>query len=230
MLGKLFGAEADAQFAREVFDHLVWQDTDGAWHEEMYEPWLDGYMTTRRRLMSYTSTVEGALEIREEVFRRTGVAMQAHPTDPAAVAAEAYALNGAARWRPSAAMLNELAQSRWEVLDECTYPLLTVLTPEWPDARAGHIYIVRSELMADPLVLYVGQTTRGVAHRLRQHIKQESAIGQRLRRAIENREPITVEVISIKAAGYNGLNTAEEHYIKTYKPGYNIALTKDETP
>jgi len=227
MFGRQNGIAADAQFARDVFDCLVWQDERGAWREELYESYLDGYMTTRRALMSYTSTVEGALEIRETVFRRTGVTLQSHITNVSALVAEAYALNGAARWRPSAAMLNEIAQSRWEVLDSAIYPLATVLGPTWPDIRAGHIYIVSLEWANEPLTLYVGQTVRGVAKRLRSHISGKSPIGQRIARAGIHSESITVEIISIKAHGYNSLNTAEEHYITERKPTLNQMLTRD---
>ncbi len=228
MIGRQDSTTADAQFARDVFDCLVWQDERGAWREELYEPYCDGYMTTRRALMGYTSTVEGALEIREMVFQRTGVSLQAHITNLPALVAEAYALNGAARWRPSEAMLNEIAQSRWNVLDSAIYPLTTVLGPRWPDVRAGHIYIVRSEWAAEPLTLYVGQTVRGVAKRLRSHISSKSPIGQRIARASSAPfEPITVEIISIKAHGYNSLNTAEEHYITERKPTLNQMLTRD---
>lgn len=213
--------EHDARFAEDVFSSDTWRADDGLWMERIYNAIPDGYTSSTRYLPAYTTTVDGAMEIKEEIFSRLGIEMRAHISNPAAMAAEARVLNGRAQYRPSAALLNEIKQSQWDVIGQERIALTDLLSPAYNDEPAGHIYQVGTDEWSEYSVLYVGQTVRGVAQRIRQHISARTPIGVRIRTGLAIKETLFVDVISIQAHGYNSLNAAERQYIETFNPAFN---------
>lgn len=216
----------DLRIATEVLDCDVWQDDAGNWCERVYGPLSDGYCSSVYRLRAYSASIEDALNLREEIFSRTKHPLKASITNPRAICDEALALNGAARYRPSKELLEQIEQSRWEEAGRWRIPLCDVVHGPYGKKRAAHIYIIIAiDSFLGEGVLYVGQTSGGVRKRLRQHISQKSAIGKRIEAGLLNRDELFVEVVSIRCFGYNSLNAAEQYFIEKEAPTYNVALT-----
>lgn len=220
--------ELDYQVAVDVLDNDVWLVAD-EWHERIYEPVTDGYMSSERRLLPYSSYHEATFELREEIFRRSGIRLQVSPMRPVEMCHEALALNGAARYRPSKELLTLFEQSRWKERGRWRVPLNSVVRGPYGVKKAAHIYIViGSDSFIGEGVLYVGQTTVGVKKRLRQHISQKSPIGQRIVDGLFHypQDDLILEVVEIECHGYNSLNAAENYFIEEYAPTYNVMGVK----
>lgn len=213
-------ADLDRQVALDVLDNDIWE-VDGEWRERVYEPFADGYMSSERRLLPYSGLTEATFELREEIFRRTGIQLVTPPMEPVKMCHEALGLNGAARWRPSKALIERLEQSHWEEDGRWTVPLRDVVSGPYGRIEAAHIYVLHHSCAFYPM--YIGQTKNGVKRRIRQHLSAKTIIGRALASDRPRFTEWTLEVIAIRSHGYNSLNAAETYFIQEYKPIYNIA-------
>lgn len=214
--------ELDRRVSIEALGCDVWQDEAAGWCERVYSPLSDGYLSSERPLPAYSSWVEHAITLREEIYGRTGLILRCRITDPVAVCLEALALNGAARWRPSPALLNRLAESRWDEIGRWKLALREVVSGPYGRIAAAHVYILYHAGAFNPM--YVGQTTTGVKKRLGQHISsRKNVIGRSLAASAPRFEDWEIEVIAIRSHGYNSLNAAESYFIETLDPIYNVA-------
>ncbi len=214
--------DLDRRVSIEVLGCDVWQDDKGIWRERIFSPLSDGYLSSERLLPAYSSWVEDASGLREEVHERTGLVLRCPLTDPVAVCLEALALNGAARWRPSPALISRLAESRWDEIGRWKLALRDVVSGPYGRIAAAHVYILYHAGAFNPM--YVGQTTTGVKKRLGRHISsKKNVIGRSLAVSAPQFEDWEIEVIAIRSHGYNSLNAAESYFIETLDPIYNVA-------
>lgn len=208
--------EYDQMIAREVLNNEVWQDASGAWQECEYWPLPDGYGSSVRPLRCYSSDPEAAQDLRETIARRTQRVLSAHYTTPQGVCEEALTLNGAARYRPSSALIALIEASRWDVLEQWEGTIADSLAYVPFRERQPAIYIIRHYDEA----LYVGQTGQGVYKRLKQHMNAKTIVGGYLR-GMQGMDGPELTVFTLCTYGHNSLNAAEQHHIETYRPRYN---------
>jgi hypothetical protein len=213
--------ELDRRVSTEVLGCDVWQDEKGDWKERIFNPLSDGYLSSERLLPAYSSWVEHTSNLREEVHDRTGLTLRCPLTDPVAVCLEALALNGAARYRPSPALISRLAESRWDEIGRWKRALRDVISGPYGRVEGAHVYVLHHAVVFQPM--YVGQTTTGVKKRMYGHMSAQSIIGRAITAAMPRFEDWEIEVIAIRSYGYNSLNAAESYFIETLDPKYNIA-------
>lgn len=206
----------DIRIARDVLDNDVWQDETGAWQEREYWPLPDGYGSSTRPLYCYSSEPLAAQDLRETIFRRTARTLRTHYTNPRGICEEALALNGAARYRPSQALIALIEASRWDVVAQWEGTIAEALVYTPFRERQPAIYIIRHY----DEVLYVGQTGQGVYKRLKQHLNAKTIVGGYLR-GMQGMEGSELTVFILRTYGHNSLNAAEQHHITVYQPRYN---------
>lgn len=97
-----------------------------------------------------------------------------------------------------------------------TYTLDALLSVPGPPADS-HVYIVKAP---GGIVVYIGITERGVAHRLRQHVRAESPVGRAMADALREPAGWSVEILRVRP---RYLRAAELRYIREFEPRFNAA-------
>lgn len=105
-------------------------------------------------------------------------------------------------------------------------PLYDVWHGRYGKEAADHVYVVFDADVA----VYVGSTKRGACRRLHAHFYQPFALGFLLRSRQPAFDGLEVEVIEIAKGTYLydllrwPLTKAENHFIRVYKPRFNLTM------